>query len=303
MSFDPTLVPVYNMSYTANINLLLQQRRSILEDTVRTYPCQGRQANVINLGGESTPTIVTSRYQPIVVDNTPVDARWVSPTSYDKAQLVDNFETLKVLLNPVNVYTEAATAGFNRMKDSVILQNIFATNKTGQDGTDSTTFPAGNVIPVTEGAAAATGMNVQKIKAVQAEFLKTAGQEALEEDEKTIVITGTQHDNLLNDIQAIKNDYSLGVVWDESRGVIKRILGFNIRVVAQSLVPVDGSGYRRCPVYFKSGVALGKWTDIKTDVRQRTDLTSLPWQVYCQLTVGSTRLDERKVYEIKCSEA
>ena len=52
------------------------------------------------------------------------------------------------------------------------------------------------------------------------------------------------------------------------------------------------------PMWLKSGMGLGVWGDIMTDVSQRKDLTSLPWQVYVKLTIGATRLEEKKVVKI-----
>jgi hypothetical protein len=43
---------------------------------------------------------------------------------------------------------------------------------------------------------------------------------------------------------------------------------------------------------------MGVWEDISTDVSQRKDKRSLPYQAYVKGTFGATRLEEKKVVQI-----
>jgi hypothetical protein len=43
------------------------------------------------------------------------------------------------------------------------------------------------------------------------------------------------------------------------------------------------------------------WQDITTHISERNDKAGIPWQVYVYGTFGATRLEEKKVVEIKCA--
>jgi hypothetical protein len=57
------------------------------------------------------------------------------------------------------------------------------------------------------------------------------------------------------------------------------------------------------PVWARSGMHLGIWGDIRTEISQRNDLQGTPWQAYLYMTIGATRLDEEKVFNIESYRA
>ena len=120
----------------------------------------------------------------------------------------------------------------------------------------------------------------------------------LDSDPITAIVTSDQHDDLLAEAQVISTDFNDRPVMAE--GKVVRFLGINI--VHCERLDVDGSSYRRIPVFAKSGMYLGLWNDVTTDISQRKDLQGLPWQAYVYMTAGATRLEENKIIEIKCAE-
>jgi len=54
--------------------------------------------------------------------------------------------------------------------------------------------------------------------------------------------------------------------------------------------------------YAKSGIHLGMWNDINTQISQRAD-KSYATQIYVKGTFGATRTEEKKVVDILCNEA
>jgi hypothetical protein len=44
------------------------------------------------------------------------------------------------------------------------------------------------------------------------------------------------------------------------------------------------------------------WNDIMSDITQRRDLSSHPYQIYLMGTFGATRTEEKKVVDILCAE-
>jgi hypothetical protein len=147
------------------------------------------------------------------------------------------------------------------------------------------------------GAASATGLNVKKLR--EAKKILMSYDIDLNSEQIYCAITAKQHDDLLAEAQIVSTDFNDKPVLVE--GKVMRFLGINF--IHTELLATDGSSYRRLPVWVKSGMHLGQWGSLYTDVSQRKDLESHPWQAYMKMTIGATRKDEKKVVEIKCSEA
>ena len=52
----------------------------------------------------------------------------------------------------------------------------------------------------------------------------------------------------------------------------------------------------------KSGLYLGVWKDVMNDVTQRKDLSSQPWQLYTNMSVGATRLEPGRLLQVQCAD-
>jgi hypothetical protein len=141
------------------------------------------------------------------------------------------------------------------------------------------------------------GLTIAKLR--EAKRLLLAAEVDIDNDPLYCVLTAKQHDNMLGEAQAISLDYNDRPVLVQ--GKIASFMGFNFLQCER--LPTNGSGYRRVPAYAKSGMHLGLWNDIKTDVSQRKGKAGLPWQVYVYGTFGATRLEEAKIVEIPCSES
>lgn len=283
--------------YATNIQLLLQQQKSKLEPYVTMGNYYGESASPVDQIGSIEMQDVVSRFAPMGRVDANVDRRWINPSDFELPQMIDSFDKLKLLLDPSSLYVQNAVAAANRKKDAVILSAYFGTNLTGKTGTVSTSFLAANQVAVNFGAGANTGLTIPKLRA--AKKLLMAAEVDLDVDELVCPITAFQHDNLLAEIQVISLDFNDKPVMQEGR--VTRFLGINF--VHCERVPVDSNSYRRVPVWAKSGVHLGKWADLQTSISVRHDISSEPWQAYCKMSIGATRLEELKCVEIKCSEA
>lgn len=287
----------YVQQYASNLMLLLQQTNSRFSDKVMRGNHVGEQAAVVDQVASIEMQTPAGRFAPIGRVDAAVDRRWVAPESFDLPQLIDSFDKLKLLLDPSSSYVQNGVAAVNRRYDRSIVAAFFGTALTGKTGTTSTSFLAGNQVAVTMGAAAATGLNFKKVR--EAKRILMSHDIDLETEALFMSVTSKQHDDLLAESQVISLDFQDKPVLVE--GKISRILGIN--VVHSELNALDGSSYRRIPVWAKSGMHLGEWGSQVTDVAQRKDLSGLPYQIYQSLTCGATRLEEKKVVEIKCSEA
>ena len=283
--------------YTTNVQLLSQQKGSRLRNSVTTGQYKGKQGVPVE---QFAPTVAqkrTTRYPSLTPVDTQTDRRWVFPVDYDWSDLIDNIDKLRMLIDPQSSYVQNGTAAMNRAMDDEIIAAFFGVAKTGVDGSTSTSFPASQQISASEGASAATGLNVEKLKAGIQLLLFNEAWDPSGGDRLTCVISAKQNRNLMDEIQVINSDYN------GDKAVVND--GFimswgKVDFVHSERLPVNGSSQTRCPMYVKSGMHLGMWQDLSSDVSQRKDLAGLPWQVYLYGTFGGTRIEEKKVVEIPC---
>lgn len=286
----------YVMQFATNIQLLLQQKGSKLRQLVMTGSHVGKQASPVDQIGAIAMQPVTTRFAPMGRVDAPVDRRWVYPSDFDLPQLIDTFDKLRLLIDPSSSYVQNAVLAAGRQMDDLIIDALFGTAKTGEQGGTSTAFPAAQQVAVNHGAASNTGLTVAKLR--EAKKILMAAEVDVDMDPLTCIVTAEQHDNLLAEAQVISTDFNNRPVLVD--GKIQQFLGINF--VHCERLDVDGSSYRRVPVFAKSGMYLGMWDDVKTDISQRKDLQGLPWQAYVTMSAGATRLEEKKIVEIKCVE-
>jgi len=287
----------YVQQYSTNVQLLLQQRGSKLRPFVMSGSHVGKQASPVDQIGSVEMSDVAGRFQPIGRTDAPTDRRWVFPTDSDLPQLIDHFDKLRLITDPESTYVTNGVYAAGRRMDDHIINAFFGDAKTGEEGSTTTSHPAGQQVAVNYGASGNVGLTVAKLR--EAKRLHMANEVDLEADPLCVAVTSVQHDNMLAEAQVISTDYNDTPVLVD--GKITRFLGINF--IHCERMKTDGSSYRRIPVWAKSGMYLGMWEDIQSDVSQRKDLQGHPWQVYLYLTAGATRLEEEKVVEVKCSES
>jgi hypothetical protein len=294
-------VPTYYVQeFSTNVEFLVQQMDTRFWPNTNVRAQFGQGAASIEQVGLTNANVRTGRYQSLQPIDTPADRRWVYPTIIDWMDLVDNFDKLKMLIDPTGYYSQEATMALNRQKDDIWLTAFFGTAQTGQTAQNSVTFPGSQQVSVvtgSSGGATPVGMNVPKLRAARKILLQN--EVDLENEGAFGGLNAVQFDDLLNQAQAISYDYQDKPVL--ANGKVQFFMGF--RFVHSERLPVNGSGYRRNPFWVKSGMHGGMWQDIKTRISQREDLSSIPYQVYVSMVVGATRHQEKKCVEIIDSES
>jgi len=294
MSFNVTTHFV--QQYTTNVQLLLQQKGSKLRGTVSTGSYSGKAAKAVEQVGAVNAQKRTQRHGDTPLISTPSDARWIYPVDYEWADLIDDQDKLRMLIDPQSSYAQNGAYALGRAMDDEIISAFFGTAKTGENGSTNTSFATGTQqIAVGTGSTGATGLNIAKLR--EAKKILMENEVDIDNEQLFCVITAEQHDDLLNEAQAISLDYNTRPVLVDGR--ITAFMGFNF--VHCERLGVDASSYRRVPVYAKSGVHLGMWNDINTQISERAD-KGYSTQVYCKGTFGATRTEEKKVVEILCQE-
>lgn len=290
-----------SQAYTDSVNLLVQQRGTRFRSAVSEDSYKGKAAKAVEQIGAVAAQKRTTRHGDTPLIETPHAARWVFPSHYEWADLIDDQDKLEMIVELTSPYAINGALAMGRAIDDEIVTAIFGTNKTGENGSDSTDFDDTNMeVDVNEGSAGNVGLSVAKLRAAKKRLM--ANEVDLEMDPLFIAVSAEQHDDLLAEIQVTSKDFNEArdgkPILQEGR--IMRFLGFNF--IHSERLPVTSTPYRRCPFWVKSGMHLGIWNDIQGRVDERAD-KSFSTQVYVRGTFGATRTEEKKVGSILCNEA
>lgn len=290
----------YVQQYATTVALLLQQRGSKLRNTVTMGSYIGKQASPVDQIGAITAQKVTNRFAPMGRVDASLDRRWVFPEDYDLPQLIDKFDKLRLLTDPESQYVQNAVYAMGRAMDDEVIKAFDGDAKTGENGGTNTALPSSQVVGVNVGGTA-SNLNVAKLRA--AKKILMANEVDIDNDPLFCIITAAQHDSLLNEIQIISRDYNETPVL--VNGKVQSFLGINFIHCERLLTGTDDQAgtSRRVPVFARSGMHMGMWNDLTTDIDQRKDLQGIPWQAYVYGTFGATRLEEKKVVRVWSRES
>lgn len=278
------------IDYKSTVEHLLQQRGSKLRMCVMEDTYHGKAGAAVNQLGAVTAVAKTTRHADTPLIETPQDKRWVYPTDYEWADLIDDQDKLRIIADPTSPYAINGAMALGRAMDDLIITAATGTSKTGEDGSTSTTFPSAQTATTTAG-----GLTVAKLR--EAMQLLIAAEVDVDNEPLYCAIGAQQHDDLLGETQAVSLDFTNKPVLVDGR--IKAFMGFNF--IDSQRLALSGSN-RTAICWAKSGLHLGIWNDINVQISDRAD-KSYSTQVYVKGTFGATRVEEKKVVAITCSEA
>jgi len=312
MSFN---VPAtFQTKFQNNIEMVLQQQKAMLMDAVDWQSdASAEKIKIKDLVGNTGPKRASERHGDTKYNNTPHDGVWLTkPDEAYFAELVDNNDKLGTSIDLEGTYTMTAAGTINRSIDMAILAGHYGSIISGKDGTTTTPFPAGNIIPVTTGGAAGNQrMNTAKLRAAN----KLLMQSYVDMSEpRFMVLTAEQNDDLLTEVPLTSADFKAVFQGQASNGIVTGMLGWTfiplelanpllvdefINIPALSL---DGSGFRKTPFWTKSGIRANFWQRLRTSIDKMPGKV-VSTQVFAGTTVAATRTQAGKCGIILNSEA
>lgn len=290
----------YVMQFGTTVSLLLQQKGTKLRGAVTEGHYVGKQASPVDQFGQVEAQRVTSRFAPMNRVDASTDRRWVYPVDYDLPQLIDHFDKLRLVTDPESTLVTNAMNGMGRAIDTEIINAFTGTAKTGEQGATSTAFASANEVDVATGGANSK-LNVAKLKAVK--LKARANFVDLDVEDLYCGLTAEDEASLLDEVQIISSDFA-----GRDRPVLKEgklisFLGINFLYCELIESVAAGTNEVDIPVWVKSGMHLGIWNDMQTSISKRNDLQGEPYQAYVLMSIGATRLEEDRVYNIESYRA
>ncbi len=287
MSFQVTTAFV--KQYHANIEILSQQMGSRLRSAVRVESQVGEHGFYDQISATAARKR-TTRHGDTPLIETPHARRRVTLVDYDWADLVDDLDKVKMLVDPASSYAQNAAYAFGRAMDDAIIDAAFGTAYTGVDGATSTSFPTST----NQVAGGSANITIAKLLSAKEIF---DGYEVDESIPRYIACSTSQISALLNTTEVKSSDYN--TVKALARGELDTFLGFKfIRTERLSYTSPD----RRIICWAKDGLLLAVGQDAKAKITERAD-KNYSTQVYYSMSIGATRMDENKVVEIVCDES
>lgn len=281
--------------YSANVQHLVQQKGSRLRGAVRYETVRGKNAFFEQIGSTSAQER-TSRHADTPRMDTPHARRRVSLTDWDWADLIDDPDKIRMLIDPASPYATAAMWAMGRAMDTVLIDAMDGTAYTGVAGGTSTAYDTNNTVAVTVrdiGVSSANyGLNVAKL--IQAKRILDAN-DVDPEMERFIIVPARQIESLLNTTKATSADYASVKALVE--GKIDTFLGF--KFIRTQLVETDSSSFDKCVFWAKDGMLLAVGAEPMVDIGPRRDKNNAT-QVFVSMTIGATRMEEKKVGYIEC---
>ena len=139
------ITTAFSQQFSTNVQLLSQQRGSILRGGVSEESVTGEKAFFDQVGAAAAVKR-TSRHGDTPVVETPHSRRMVTMDSYEWADLIDDVDKVKMLIDPTSTYAQAAAAAMGRAMDDAIITAATGTAKTGKSGSTSTSMLSANQI-------------------------------------------------------------------------------------------------------------------------------------------------------------
>jgi hypothetical protein len=282
------ITTAFVQQFSSNVQLLSQQRGSLLRNAVSEESVTGEKAFFDQVGSVAAVKR-SSRHGDTPLLETPHSRRMVTMDTYEWADLIDDADKVRMLIDPTSTYAQAAAAAMGRSMDDEIIAAALGTSKTGKSGSTSTSFDSNNQI-----ANGSADMTLAKL--IEAKKILDSN-DVDPSIRRYIAVSPAQIEALLNNTTVTSSDYN--TVKALVQGDIDTFLGFKF-IVSNRLAKTGD--IRSCFAWAEDGIKLAVGKDVMARIDERSD-KSYSTQVYYCATFGATRMEEAKVVQIDCDEA
>ena len=287
MSFEITTAFV--QQYKDNVALLSQQKGSVLRDAVRVEDDITGKKEFFDQIGATAAQKRTTRHGDTPLISTPHARRMVTLYDHDWADLIDDLDKVKMLIDPQSAYSQNAAFAMGRSMDDEIIAAATGTAYTGEAGETPVALPTAQKI-----ANASSGLTIAKLRAAR----KILRQGEVDKSIPLyIVVSAEELDDLLGTTQVTSSDYN--TVKALVQGDIDTFMGFKFLNTERLSV---ATSVRTCFAWAEDGILLGLGQDAEGKISERDD-KNYSTQVYYSMCIGATRMEEVKVVQVDCYHA
>jgi len=286
------ITTAFVQQYSSNVQMLSQQMGSRLREAVDVESITGKNAYFDQVGS-TTAQIKSSRHGNTPQVDTPHSRRRVSLADYEWADLIDDSDKVRMLIDPTSSYAKAAAAAMGRSMDDVIITALGGTAFTGETGATSVALPSTQKFAT---SSQSDGLTVAKLLDAKKKLdLKDVDPSIA----RYIVCGATQISDLLNTTEVKSSDFN--TVKALAQGQIDSFLGFKFIMSNRLSFDASNTDDRLVFAFTKDAIKLAIGKDVTARISERDD-KSYSTQVYYCMSIGATRMEEEKVVQIPCDE-
>ena len=283
------ITTAFVQQYSNNVQMLSQQKGSLLRNTVDSETIVGKNAFFEQVG-QAVAQKRTTRHADTPQIDTPHSRRRVSMVDYEYADLIDKQDQVRTLIDPTSSYAQAAAFALGRSMDDEIISAVSGNAFSGETGSTTVALPVAQKI--TESGS--DGLTLAKLRSAKEKFDSASVDPSIQ---RYLVVGPKQISDLLNTTQVTSSDFN--TVKALVNGEINQFLGFTF--ITSNRLSI-ASSKRLCLAYAADGIKLALGQDIMTRIDERSD-KGYATQVYVCMTMGATRMEEEKVVTIEAHEA
>jgi hypothetical protein len=276
--------------YKSNVLHLYQQNGSVLKGAVREEKVTGKQAFFDRLGATAAIKRTTRHGDTPLVDSQH-SRRMVTLSDYEWADLIDDQDKIRMLIDPTSAYAMNAAKALGRAFDDVVIAAFDGTAYSGEDGTTSVAFTDEDAGDEDFSGAAVDIEDILTLK------YRLDAQDVPQEG-RHMVVDPALFRQLLRDQKATSADYQ------SVKALIKgefadTFLGFRWHMTTRLTVPSANKRY--CFAWHEDSMGVAMGQDIVTEIGPRAD-KSYATQVYVKGTFGATRIQGNGVVRFKIAD-
>ena len=273
--------------YSANVSMLSQQMGSKLRGAVDVETIRGKNAFFDQIGATAAVARTTRH------GNTPHSRRRVSLSDFEWADLIDDLDKVRMLVDPTSSYAKAAAAAMNRTIDDQIIAALGGAADTGVAGGTSVALPSSSKFST---ASQTDGLTIAKL--LETKFFFDNG--SVDPSLKRYFVCGPkQIQDLLNTTEVKSADFN--TIRALAQGEINSFLGFEFIMSTRLDFDATNTDDRLCFGFTEDAIKLAIGADVKAKITERDD-KSYATQVYYSMAIGATRMEEAKVFQVPCDE-
>lgn len=282
-----TITVAQVQQYEANIQMKYQQEGSMLRPLVRNEPTKAK-FHYFDLLAPTAAIKNTARHADTPLVNSVHERRRAEMDDYDWADLIDDQDKVRIMIDPEGSYVMNAVNALGRSMDISLVTAFDADSVNGESGATTTAFPATQSI-------ASVVMSV----AVLAQAKRILDDNNVPQDDRHIVVAPQTIETLLGITSITSSDFN--TVKALVQGDVDTFMGFKFHMIDPDLLPLSGTD-RSLFVWHKRAMGLATGLDVKVDVSQRPDKRNAT-QVYVNATFGSVRIEDEGVVRIISDES
>ena len=284
--------------YSQNVEHLVQQMDSRFAGKTRSESQKGKTKFWEQLGA-TRAVKRTSRHADTPRVDSSHQRRACYLNDYDWSDLVDSLDDTKMLIDPKSPYAQSAAMAFLRAKDEEVIAAATGTSYADKDGsgaTIATVLPSSQKVAVNYGGSS-VGMTLAKLIKTKSILGKN---EIPKGSQLYFAYSQQQLDDLLLNVSQVSNsDYA--AVKALVDGEVSYFMGFEF-IKTELLTLTTATDVRTCFAYAKPGILAAIGQDGQGRITERAD-KNYATQVYYNMSVGATRMQEAMVVEVMCDES